>query len=330
MAVLGGRNAAETAAETGSVFTDSLEELFHLDEVDAVIVASPNDSHKEPTLMAAANKKHVFCEKPVALTPEDTAEMLEACRKQNVRFMAGHILHLMPGIVQVKALIAQGAIGTPIICHAERTGWEEPKSTDSWKENSSRSGGHLFHHIHELDLLLSIMGPAEAVFTAGGRLAHHQGKQDDTLLLTLFFSDGRLGTMQYGSAFRSGEHFVKINGTDGSILLDFKQSRVTLQNERGVKKFGLHANPTEDENRIALYKNLDGGVFHGNPVVRPPLFLSSLMKRELETFRDAVMSNNVPEGLRLLFDGTAAYQSVATAHAAMQSLSERRVISINN
>ena len=328
VAVFGGRNAAETAEETGSMLTSSLEELLHLDEVDAVIIASPNDSHKKPALMAAAKKKHVFCEKPVALTPEDAAEMLDVCQKENVRFMAGHILHLMPGVVQAKALIAQGMIGTPIICHAERTGWEAPQPTDNWKKNTSRSGGHLFHHIHELDLLLSIMGPAEAVFTAGGRLAHLEGEQDDTLLLTLFFSDGRLGTMQYGSAFRSGEHFVKINGTEGFILLDFKQSLITMQNDTGEKQFGLHANATENENRIALYKGLDGGVIHGNPSLRPPLFLSALMKRELETFRDAVISNDVPEDLRSLFDGTAASQSVATAYAAMQSLSAGSVISI--
>lgn len=330
VAVFGGRNAAKTAEETGSVFTDSLEALLEVEGVDAVIIASPNDSHKEPALMAAARKKHVFCEKPVALTPEDTSEMLDACLSQNVRFMAAHIMHLMPGIAKAKLLIEKGEIGTPILCHAERTGWDEPKPADNWKKNTERSGGHLFHHIHELDLLLSIMGPAEAVFTAGGRVAHRQGEQDDTLLLTLFFSDGRLGTMQYGSAFRSAEHFVKINGTEGFVLLDLKKSQITVENSAGVKAFNCHDSRAENEERVALYKGMDGSVIHGDPSLRPPMFLKTLMKRELEVFRDAIRHDVIPESLQSLFDGSAAYRSVATASAAMRSLTAKRVIPIKN
>lgn len=328
VAVYGGRNAQATAEETGSELAGSLEELIAHDRVEAIVIASPNHLHKEPALLAAAKGKHIFCEKPVSLALEDSRAMLAASRAAGVIFMAGHVLRLMAGIRRARQRIEQGAIGTPIVCHAERTGWEAPGAEESWKKDTARSGGHLFHHIHELDLLLAIMGPAEAVFTAGGRLAHPQGQQDDVLLLTLFFSGGRLGTMQYGSGFRAGEHYVKINGTEGYVLMDFKRSLVTISNASGIEEFGCCDCAEEDAERVSLYQKMDGGIIHGDPAIRPPRFLSNLMRLEMEKFRDAVQAGHVPSGLEPLFDGTAAYESISAASAAMQSLRESRVVQV--
>ena len=55
--------------------------------------------------------------------------------------------------VTQKELIKQGKIGDVIFCHAARTGWEEKQETVSWKKIRLQSGGHLYHHIHELDCI---------------------------------------------------------------------------------------------------------------------------------------------------------------------------------
>ncbi|MDU8070366.1 MAG: Gfo/Idh/MocA family oxidoreductase, partial [Gemella haemolysans] len=89
-AVFDPENGEKVSKELNAKNCLSLEELVGLDEVDCVIVATPSNLHREPVLLAAKNGKHVFCEKPIALSYEDCKVMVETCRENNVIFMAGH------------------------------------------------------------------------------------------------------------------------------------------------------------------------------------------------------------------------------------------------
>ncbi|WP_376773934.1 Gfo/Idh/MocA family oxidoreductase [Paenibacillus phytorum] len=245
--------------------------------------------------------------------------------------MAGHIMHFMNGVRQVKQWILDGEIGRPIVCHSERTGWEDQQTTVSWKKNNATSGGHLFHHIHELDFLQAIMGPAVSVCMAGGNLAHQGegfGDEEDVLLLTLKFADGTLGTMQYGSGFRWGEHFVKINGTEGAILLDLKNSKVELNKGGYITSHNLNYSAEEDLERAQSYQKVDSGVAYGTAVSKMPHWLATLIEKEMTAFRDAVQGKPVQESLQSLFDGTAATTSIVTAEAAMASLRTKKWVSL--
>ena len=102
--------------------------------MDCVIVATPNYLHKEPVLLAAKNKKHVFCEKPIALSYQDCDEMVRACDENGVIFMAGHVMNFFNGVRHAKALINDGVIGRVLYCHAARTGWEDVQPSISWKK----------------------------------------------------------------------------------------------------------------------------------------------------------------------------------------------------
>jgi predicted dehydrogenase len=331
IAVYGGSGKSTNliSKEIGCDIEETLESLVTRDDIDAIIVASPNHLHKEPVLQAAINKKHVFCEKPVALTLDDCNEMIGACKDNAVYFMAGHILHFISGIKKIKEWIESGLIGRPLVCHSERTGWEERQSFINWKKQQSKSGGHLFHHIHELDFIQSIVGPATSVYMTGGNLAHNSedfGNEDDVLLLNLEFPNGSVGSMQYGSGFRWGEHHIKINGTEGAILLNFKKSTIELKKNNIVTTYMLHDLSEENEERRKIYESMDGGVIYGNPALRPPLFLQNAMKAEMIYFRDVILGNPIEKNMRLLFDGTAARTSVSTASAAIRSLKEKRRI----
>ncbi|WP_282936035.1 Gfo/Idh/MocA family oxidoreductase [Paenibacillus sp. RC67] len=329
-AVHGGTRAKALAEELGCEEAAELEELVLREDIDAIVVANPSHLHKDSVIQAARAGKHVFCEKPVALSLHDCDDMMAACRESGVLFMVGHIMHFMNGVKQVKQWIADGEIGRPIVCHAERTGWEERQQTVSWKKNQATSGGHLFHHIHELDFLQSIMGPAVAVTMASGNLAHQGdgfGDEDDVLLLTLEFPGGALGTMQYGSGFRWGEHFVKINGTEGAILLDMTNSKVQLKKGNQLIESMLNYTEEEDQERAQSYRKVDGGVAYGTAASPMPGWLSTVMKLEMEAFRDAVQGKQPEAGLDMLFDGSAGRSSIATAEAALESArTKKRVL----
>ena len=150
-AVYDPENGKTVAAELGCEAADSLEELVSREDIQAVIVATPNYLHKEPVLAAARHGLNVFCEKPIALSFKDCEEMVRTCQENKVFFMAGHVMNFFRGVRRAKELISQGVIGDILYCHAARNAWEGTGASETWKKTRLKSGGHLYHHIHELD-----------------------------------------------------------------------------------------------------------------------------------------------------------------------------------
>ncbi len=319
-----GAGAERVSAALGCDVAASIDDLVARSDVDAVIVASPNDAHREPVTKAAGAGKHVFCEKPFALSLADTDAMLAACRSAGVTLMVGHMMHFYDGVLLMKRWIDEGAIGRPLVAHVERTGWEDPQPQVSWKKRQERSGGHLFHHIHEIDLLQWLVGPATRVYAAGGNLAHQGsgfGDEDDVILLTLEFERGALGTMQYGSAFHLGEHFLKIGGTEGAIVMSHKEAYVELVRPgRERKRFPLFDDPDSQDSLLALFRRTHGGSTYGRPTDVPPLYLHRALVAELTYFNDVLRGAEVSPLRRPLFDGSAARAAIAVAETGLRSL----------
>ena len=324
-------HGAAAAAGFGAREAESIDALCASDDVDAVIVASPNWAHVEPVLAAARYGKHVFCEKPIALSFADCARMVEAAGSAGVLFMAGHVTNFMAGVRRSKQLIAEGAIGDVLFCRAVRNGWEEEQEEVTWKKRRDLSGGHLYHHIHELDLVQSIMGPATQVTMVGGNVAHSGekfGDEDDMLLITLEFASGGFAALEYGSAFRWPEHHVLIEGTKGAIRIDMQETGVTLRTPSGSEHFLLHRSEEEDRDRSKVYANstTDGAIMYGKPSVAPPLWLAGIVEEEMTYFHGLMQGEKPLSEFAALTDGSAAAAAIATADALSISLRESRKV----
>lgn len=323
----------EVAKELGCHVDEVLENFVSREDIDAVIVASPNYLHKEHVLAAVRHNKHIFCEKPIALNYQDCDEMVEAAENAGLTFMAGHVMHFFNGVRTARQLIEDGEIGDLLFAHSARNGWEEPKETISWKKISAKSGGHLYHHIHELDCIQLIMGEAKTVTMVGGNVAHQSnefGDEDDMLLLTLEFEDNKYALVEYGSAFRWSEHYILIQGTKGAIKLNMEEAGVTLKNDQGIKEYLIHETKEEDEDRTKTYKekSADGAIVYGKPGTEVPLWLRSIMIREMEFFNKVLQGEDVETGYDSLLTGKAARASIRTADAAHLSLKENRKVNV--
>ena len=326
-------NAARVATELGVRVASSVEELCSATDVDVVVVASPNWAHLQPVLLAAQSGKHVFCEKPIALSYGDCTAMVEATSRAGVLFMAGHVTHFMAGVRRTRELIAEGAIGDVLFCRAVRTGWEDAKPSVSWKKRRELSGGHLYHHIHELDLVQTIMGPAEVATMVGGNVAHQDstfGDEDDMLVITLEFGDARFAAMEYGSAFRWPEHHILIQGSLGAIRIDMREVRCELRAPGHSETFLLHRSRTEDAERRGIQsdRGSDGPIIYGSPQDRPPLWLRGIIDEELSYFQSLVVGDAPLPEFAALTDGTAATAAIATADALQLSLSQDRKVRV--
>lgn len=328
-------NAEAIAKELGAKVASSLDELVSSPEVDCVIVATPNYLHKEPVIKAAEHGKHVFCEKPIALSYEDCREMVDACKKNNVTFMAGHIMNFFNGVHHAKELINQGVIGDVLFCHTARNGWEEEQPTISWKKIRSKSGGHLYHHIHELDCVQFLMGGMpEKVTMTGGNVAHNGenfGDEDDMIFINMEFPNKRFALLEWGSAYRWGEHYVLIQGTKGAIKLDMFNCGGTLKLNGKETHFLIHESQEEDDDRTRIYhgSEMDGAIAYGKPGKRTPLWLSSVIDKEMQYLHAIMQGASVSEEFEKLLTGEAALEAIATADACTISINEDRKVHLS-
>ncbi|WP_431805924.1 Gfo/Idh/MocA family protein [Microbacterium paraoxydans] len=326
-------NAGNAVREFGATATASIEELCRSDDVDAVIVASPNWAHREAVIAAAEAGKPIFCEKPMALSFEDCSAMVDAADAAGVLLMSGHVMNFMNGVRRVKRLVADGVLGDIVYCRAARNGWEEPQPSISWKKRRELSGGHLYHHIHELDVVQFLLGVPETATMVGGNVAHRGaqfGDEDDLLLITLEFPGGAFATLEYGSAFRWPEHYLLVQGTLGAARIDMTDTGVTVRHSGREERFLLHRTEEEDAQRTAIYasSSTDGGIMYGNPESTPPLWLSGIVEEETAYFH-GLLTGAAPEPeFAALTDGSAARASIATADALTLSLAQDRKVRI--
>lgn len=171
-------------------------------------------------------------------------------------------MNFFRSVRHAKQLISEGKIGRVLYCHSARNGWEEPQPSISWKKIRSMSGGHLYHHIHELDCIQFLMGPATTVTMTGGNVAHtgeQFGDEDDMLFLLLEFGNNTYAVAEYGSAFHWPEHYVLAQGTEGAIRIDMCNVGMTVKLADGTEEqYLVHENEDEDEQRrqdLSFYRN---------------------------------------------------------------------------
>lgn len=334
-AVFDPENGKAVAEELGCDACESLDGLVSREDVDAVLVATPNYLHKEPVIKAAQHKKNVFCEKPIALSYEDCDEMVRACEENHVTFMAGHIMNFFHGVHHAKELINDGVIGKVLYCHSARNGWEDVQPSVSWKKIREKSGGHLYHHIHELDCVQFIMGgmPEEVTMNAGN-VAHEGenfGDEDDMIFINMQFSGSRFAVLEWGSAFHWPEHYLLIQGTKGAIRLDMFDAGCTLKVDGKEEHFLLHETKEEDEDRTRIYHSteMDGAIQYGKPGKKPPLWLHGIMVKEMKYFNDIMHGMKPSEEFKPLLTGEAARAAIATADACTKSRFEDRKVKLS-
>lgn len=315
-----GKSSERLSAELDCKRVSSVEEIMGNPDIDAVIIATPNYLHHEHVLAAAGAGKHIFCEKPFALDADDAREMVEACRKAKVTLMVGHIMHFYQGIARVKDMIQDGLFGDILTMHIERTGWEQKKEAVSWKKMQEKSGGHLFHHIHEIDIMQWIMGVPTEMYAVGGNLGHRSaeyGDEDDVLLLTAGFGGNAFATLQYGSGFRMGNHFIRINGTKAGAVIDFKRAEIRIINDAGESHLPLFEDEESGAAIRELFARTDGGISYGSPEERPPEYILVSLRKELELFLHVLSGGEIPEDKKDLFDGSSAVHSVMIAQMGL-------------
>jgi len=147
---------------------EDYRDLCAADGIDAVAVSLPSDLHEDAVVRALEAGKHVFCEKPMALRPEQGQRMVAATAASGKTLMIGHCLRFWPEYVAVAKLLKAGKHGRALGASFARCGAAPKWGHQQWFASAARSGGAVVDlHIHDADLAVWWWGrPAE--ISAGG------------------------------------------------------------------------------------------------------------------------------------------------------------------
>ncbi len=151
------------------VFRDFASALASVD-FSVVDICLPTDLHCDIAKEAFAAGKHVFCEKPMALTKGEASAMIEAARNAGRQLMVGHCIRFWPEYVELKRLVDSGEHGRLLSLSMDRRSGRPAYSVGNWVNKPERClGAALDLHIHDSDFLLHLLGTPEAVISQGLR-----------------------------------------------------------------------------------------------------------------------------------------------------------------
>ncbi len=147
---------------------DDAADLIRDPNVQAVDICTSTSHHAKLAIGALKAGKHVFCEKPMALTVEDCTAMIEAAQAANRQLMIGHCLRYWPHYVKAKQLIDGGEYGKVLHARFERFSALPKWSSGGWLTKGSESGGVIVDmHIHDVDVARWWFGEPETVRASG-------------------------------------------------------------------------------------------------------------------------------------------------------------------
>jgi len=158
--------AKEIANLTGArVFTDA-DELINNKEIDAISILLPTHLHKELVIKTAQAKKHIFCEKPFALTVKDAEEMIKEAKKAKIKLMIGMVLRFWPEYIEFKRIVDSKIYGRLATLTCTRIGSHPMYSWGRWYSDPKRSGGAALDlHIHDTDYIYYLLGKPKSVYS---------------------------------------------------------------------------------------------------------------------------------------------------------------------
>ncbi|CAG7628906.1 Gfo/Idh/MocA family protein [Paenibacillus allorhizosphaerae] len=215
--------ARETGERECCAWTTDYSELLRHPETDIVCLTTDSGSHYSIALDVLNAGKHLFVEKPIAMTTEQADRMILLAKEKGVtlsvvsqrRFEAQHRL--------VKRVVSEGKIGKLMLVEVSCPYFRSQAYYDSsaWRGKIAEDGGALMNQgIHSIDLMLWLGGPVQSVYGKTATLCHDMEAEDMGLAM-LRFRNGAFGTIMSSTGIRPGfAPSLHLYGDKGTIKLE--------------------------------------------------------------------------------------------------------------
>ena len=298
----------EFAAATGAEFVATYEEVCRHPRVDFVDVCTFPDFRLQPIKICAETKKHVLVQKPMAIDLATAKKMIDIAREAKIQLGVISQHRFDDAILFLKKAITDGRLGRILQADAY-VKWHRSAEYYSRPIKGSwaiEGGGALINQgIHQVDLLLFLIGPVSEVMANWRLGAVHKIESEDVVNALLRYSSGATGVIQAATAFWPGyPERIEIHGSKGTaIVTGDKLTTWDVENDQGghapITKAG--ASGASDPMAISL----------------------TSFERQLRDFGDACKAGRTPA-----ISGADGYRALEAVLGIYQSCREERKVQI--
>ncbi|MBI3079212.1 MAG: Gfo/Idh/MocA family oxidoreductase [Deltaproteobacteria bacterium] len=269
-------------------------EVFTAPEVDAVVIATPPPTHAELVARALGAGKHVFVEKPLALTGAEAERLVALAAERGRKLMVGHLLKYHPAVQRIRELILGGELGRLYYIYSQRVNLGQVRN----EENALWSLGP-----HDVSVILYLLDADPERVSAWGR-AYLQEGVEDVVFLNLLFSDGRMANVQLSWLDPHKIRRMTVVGTRKMVVFD------DMEGMEKIKVYDKGVDYTEDP-------GYPGGLtLRFGDIYIPRVDATEPLRLECEHFLQCVEQDRIPftdgqDGLRVVRVLEAAQKSIA-------------------
>ncbi|HMO13501.1 MAG TPA: Gfo/Idh/MocA family oxidoreductase [Pirellulaceae bacterium] len=290
----------------------SLQEMLADQNIQVVTICTPSGAHLEPAVAAAQAGKHVVIEKPLEVTLERCDTIIQACKQAGTLLSVVFQSRFHGAVQRLKHAIESGRFGTVVLANAYVKWYRTQEYYDSgaWRGTWHLDGGGALMNqaIHNIDLLLWMMGPVTELTAFTATLGHERIEVEDTAVASLRFKNGALGSIEATtSAFPGSLKRIEIYGSQGSAIVE----------EESIKLWQFARPLPEDAAIVAQSTQQTSGGGAGDPTAISYVGHT----KQFQDIIDAIQDKRSP-----LIDGHAARTSVEIICGIYQSAAERRTI----
>jgi predicted dehydrogenase len=220
--------------------------LLERGDIQAVVIATPEDLHREAVIDSLRAGKHILLEKPIATTLEDADAIIKAAGAGKTRLMMGHILRFDVRYAQIKASVQEGVIGRPLVCYARRNA-----SIAEARRLKGRVEVEEYISVHDIDQVLWYFNDRPVKVSAEiveGPVKKELGVHD-FIWITMRFQGGGLAVVETGWGLTDamalwrrpstwggfGDVCLELIGEKGSLYLDYRPMTLVGVDAEGWK-----------------------------------------------------------------------------------------------
>jgi predicted dehydrogenase len=229
----------EAAQAWGGQFFGDLDALLAQSSVDAVIVDTPTNRHRDVMVAAARAGKHIFTEKVIAPTLREANEILAAVERSGVKLTVS-LPRLNAGYTQaIQEILAAGRLGAPTLVRTRLShngGLPTPDNPNGWLpahfyDLQQCAGGALVDlGCHPMYLARLFLGLPESV---SARYGYVIGRAvEDNAVALLSYPNGALGVVEAGFVNRHSPFTIEVHGTEGSLLYGTPEAHLLVRSAR--------------------------------------------------------------------------------------------------
>lgn len=302
--------ARNVAREHGvrHVHTDYME-LLARDDLDAVVIGTPDHLHHEMVLRAAQAGLHIVCEKPLAQTLDQAIEMLQRVESQQRNNMTFFTFRWLPHSQRLKQLLRDGYVGR-VLYTEFRYLFQLPPAEPAfdWHFDPERGTGMLGRTgSHIIDMAHWLVGDIDSVAAVSKRHFDHLGKDangvqqlDDTMLMAVSYRNGTIGSLHFGYSVTGDGIHISIRGDEGTLEAEIVLSQgLTLRGGKAGEPLSVIAGPGDLWGEIDISQDSWGRseqYFTTNSVGQR-LFIDDILSdtRSEPSLRDGVRTQAVME-----------------------------------